>query len=514
MLTPSQIAQAPTWHGEIKNYFTAEDIEAMRSIRGFDLSSYSFVVSHAPDIYQRISLPPNAPGRMPQAPAQPWSTAMIGGFLAWMTAGYPEGVPQSKVMLKMAATPVTGRLRKSLTSLTTEELEKLKTAFIGIMKLDTKDPNSYFQNAAIHGLPLAFCQHHDPGFQPWHRVEMWAIENSLRSIKGCEDVTLPYWDFNELLPDWMYQAPFDSYTLPIDIGTASGSTNPAYKAGYQTSRYDKQVILDTFNKVVMKSYADAQQQVWWDNFNGLLDGTPNLDFIQGHDSGHNSTGKTMAMQNVSAFDPIFWFYHCNLDRMWWIWQANNDAQTVDGFMKVIQNKTSSSYLVFTNPAVGKMNPWAQTLNREDLTAQFTIDLATNFDVSYESMTLELPQAQTRKHLFLGMARTFTADNQEVNVRVTDLDRTKIPGTFLVYLLKDGVVLDQSVFFQPDEVEKCSNCMKTPKVHFDFRLPLEAIQGGLLSIRVEPNDKEIYGETVPLKVLGNPTIGVSLLIDAT
>ena len=112
-----------------------------------------------------------------------------------------------------------------------------------------------------------------------------------------------------------------------------------------------------------------------------------------------------------------------------------------------------------------------------------------------------------------MARTFTADNQEVNVRVTDLDRTKIPGTFKVYLLRDGEVLDKSVFFQPDEVEKCSNCMKIPRVHFDFRLPLTAVTGGLLSIRVEPNDKEMYGATVPLKVLCNPTIAVSLLMDA-
>jgi tyrosinase len=515
MLTPSQIAQAPTWHGEVKNYFTAFDIAQMRSIRGFDLSSYSFVVSHAPDIYQRVSLPPDAQGRMPMDPGTPWSKEMISSFLAWMVAGYPEGEPphQNKAFLKMSAAPVTGRVRKSLTSLTTEELEKLKTAFIGIMNLGTDDLNGYFQNAAIHGLPLAFCQHHDPGFQPWHRVQMWAFENCLRSIEGCEEVTLPYWDFNELLPDWMYAAPFGSYTLPIDIGTASGSTNPNYKAGYQTNRYDAQTILNNFNADVMKYYANAQTEVWWDNFNGLLDGTPSLDFISGHDSGHDATGDTMSKQNVSAFDPIFWFYHCNLDRMWWIWQANNDAQTVDGFMKTIKNKSSSSYLVFTNAALGKTNPWAQTLKRDDLTAEFTIDLATNFDVSYESMTLDLPQAQANKHLFLGMARTFTADDQEVNVRVTDLDRTKIPGTFKVYLLKDEEVLDKSIFFQPDEVEKCSNCMKIPTVHFDFRLPLAAVTGGLLSIRVEPNSKEMYGATVPLKVLGNPTIAVSLLMDA-
>jgi tyrosinase len=514
MATTKQTTLAPTWHGEVKNYFTAFDIAKMRSIRGFDLSSYSFVVSHAPDIYQRVSLPPDADGRMPMDPGTPWSQDMINGFLAWMTAGYPEGEPQHPAAFKMAKAQVTGRVRKSLTELGTDELAKLKAAFAGIMNLGTEDLNGYFQNAAIHGLPLAFCQHHDPGFQPWHRVQMWAFENCLRSIKGCEDVTLPYWDFSELLPDWMYEAPFDSYTLPVDIGTASGSPNPDYKKGYQTTRNSAQVILDNFNNDVLKSYANAQSEKWWDNFNGLLDGTPNLDFIQGHDAGHDATGDTMSQQNISAFDPIFWFYHCNLDRMWWIWQANNDAQTVDGFMKTIKNKSSSSYLVFTNPAVGTMNPWAQTLKRADLTAEFTIDLATNFDVSYNSMTLALPQPLANKHLSLGIARTFAADDEEVDVRVADLNRTKIPGTFKVHLLKDGEVLGTSVFFQPDEVEKCANCMQIPTVHFDFRLPLAAVKGGELSIRVEPKKKEMYGDTVPLKVLGTPTITVSLLMDAS
>ncbi|WP_316820423.1 tyrosinase family protein [Pedobacter gandavensis] len=515
MLTFSKIAQAPTWHGEIKNYFTALDISKMRSIRGYDLSSYSFVVSHAPDIYQRVSLPPDAKGRMPMDPGSPWSKEMISNFLSWMEAGYPEGqapVGQTN-LLKMSASRVTGRVRKSLTSMTAPELEKLKKAFTGIMNLGTLDLNGYFQNAAIHGLPLAFCQHHVPGFQPWHRVQMWAFENSLRSIEGCEDVTLPYWDFNELLPDWMYEAPFASYTLPVDIGTASGSTNPDYKAGYQTSRYDAETILENFRNEVLQPYADAQAEVWWDNFNGLLDGTPNLDFILGHDSGHDATGDTMGQQNLSAFDPIFWFYHCNLDRMWWAWQAKYNAQTVEGFMKTIKNQNSSSYLVFTNSALGKMNPWAQNLNRDDLTAEFTIDSATNFDVSYDDLDLNLPASKGKKSLFLGMARTFMANDEEVNVRISDLDRTKIPGTFKVYLLKDGEVLAKSVFFQPDEVEKCSNCMQVPKVHFDFRLPLASVKGGLLSARVEPNNKKMYGDTVPLSVLGNPKIEVSLVLDA-
>jgi tyrosinase len=57
--------------------------------------------------------------------------------------------------------------------------------------------------------------------------------------------------------------------------------------------------------------------------------------IQAHDGGHGSIGPTMAVQEVAAFDPVFWFFHCNLDRLWLRWQQTVGATTLNGFKSTV-----------------------------------------------------------------------------------------------------------------------------------------------------------------------------------
>src|SRR5438045_2569013 len=47
----------------------------------------------------------------------------------------------------------------------------------------------------------------------------------------------------------------------------------------------------------------------------------------------------MADQNVASYDPIFWFYHCNLDRLWVRWQINDTAMTLAGFKTTLGDNT-------------------------------------------------------------------------------------------------------------------------------------------------------------------------------
>ena len=57
------------------------------------------------------------------------------------------------------------------------------------MELDDHDDNSHYKIAGVHGLPDAYCLHHIPPYNPWHRAYLLAFENALRSIEGCENVT-------------------------------------------------------------------------------------------------------------------------------------------------------------------------------------------------------------------------------------------------------------------------------------------------------------------------------------
>lgn len=89
---------------------------------------------------------------------------------------------------------------------TVTELETLIKAFRGIQALDPEDKNSFFRIGGFHGEPFrgkgttdsqwwgGYCNHANVLFPTWHRAYLLRLEDALRSVKGCENVTLPFWD--------------------------------------------------------------------------------------------------------------------------------------------------------------------------------------------------------------------------------------------------------------------------------------------------------------------------------
>ncbi|KAF2760452.1 Di-copper centre-containing protein [Pseudovirgaria hyperparasitica] len=85
-------------------------------------------------------------------------------------------------------------------------LEDLIRAFKGIQELPPNHPRSYFRITSYHGEPFrgagrsdarywgGYCNHGNVLFPVWHRAYLLELENALRSIEGCEQVTLPYWN--------------------------------------------------------------------------------------------------------------------------------------------------------------------------------------------------------------------------------------------------------------------------------------------------------------------------------
>src|SRR3954451_7899270 len=106
------------------------------------------------------------------------------------------------------------RVRRSITELEDEywkqgikkPLEDLMRAWKGIKELPPDDPKSFFMIGGYHGEPFrgggwgnsaywgGYCNHGNVLFPTWHRVYMLVLEDALRSIPGCEEVTLPFWD--------------------------------------------------------------------------------------------------------------------------------------------------------------------------------------------------------------------------------------------------------------------------------------------------------------------------------
>ena len=105
------------------------------------------------------------------------------------------------------------RVRQSITQLQDQytagnktPLENLWRAWIEIKKLTPEDPRSFFALGGFHGEPFrgpgktdsqywgGYCHHGNVLFPTWHRMYIFKLEEALRSVRGCQDVTLPYWD--------------------------------------------------------------------------------------------------------------------------------------------------------------------------------------------------------------------------------------------------------------------------------------------------------------------------------
>mmetsp|Transcript_23509 Transcript_23509/g.41452 ORF Transcript_23509/g.41452 Transcript_23509/m.41452 type:complete len:522 (-) Transcript_23509:1260-2825(-) len=493
----------PTWLADIRHMFIQEDIDHMIA-QHVNLASYDTVKMLSTSIYGQVAsenMPPN----------RPWSDAWKQTFLNWMKDGCPRGTPATQD-LRLAAmetnATTASRVRKDVTALSDEEWAKVVKAFEGIMALDSSDLNSYFVQAGYHWLPApnTYCMHHAPGYNPWHRAQMLCFENALRSINGCEDVTLPFWDITTPVPERLKVAPFDAYTLPQDIGGG-------FNKGYTTSRYDydqiEKAIHDTYD--IPTKIKNALAASSWEEFHGYFADAPHTTIIAAHDSGHNSVGPTMQNQDVAAFDPIFWFFHCNWDRLFWKWQQNVDATTVDGLLTTMNHETDpTSVQLFTVPAAGTLAPF--TDGDPHVTAPDIADSVGSLDVDYahpEAAEDLLLSMTPRASMKVASSDKFRIDPTWANIRVTDVNRLSFPGGFTVHLLKDGERIAATGFFQPSAPDTCATCQKNAVMHFDFEVPASDVAGGELSIHIEPNNKDIVGDRVPPKMLGNPSIEVSL-----
>ncbi|EJL01116.1 MULTISPECIES: tyrosinase family protein [Pseudomonas] len=503
--TTAPVAQ-PTWYGQIRDMFTSVD-RAHMATQGLDLASYYTVMKHAGDIYQQV-----AGGNMP--PNRPWPADWVGTFLNWMNNGYPKGVPAASANATdfaarslSSADASAARVRKDITTLSSAELGLLKQAFAGIMAMDAADPNSYFTQAGYHWFPVpnTYCMHHVPGYNPWHRAYLVSFENALRSVPGCANVTLPYWDITTPFPDVLKSPPFDQYTL-------QQAASSDYPEGYVTTRFDYDTIgqkLLTYG--VTDDVNRAMSKTDWEDFHGYWSGAAHNTIIAAHDSGHNSIGPTMQNQEVAAFDPVFWFFHCNWDRLFWEWQKKMLATDLHGLLTTINEVTDPvSYQIFNDAALQTLNPFTSsppelnTVAIIDSVSQLGIDYApaaTSSDVDF------MPKTQRT----LAASKRFTVEADRVNVRVSGINRLKIPGSFSVHLQKDAKTIASRALFQPVETQSCANCVANAMTQFDFELPMAAVLGGKLSVWVEPVNKDFVGDRFPQKLMGDPVIDVHLLL---
>jgi tyrosinase len=486
---PEEIIEHPKYMDHIRHFFEEVDLDHMYR-RGIDLSTYEKLRQRASRVYLQTK-PPDA--AMPPEPDRKWSQERSATFLNWMRDSYPFGkaVPQQPQIGNVA------RVRKDVRDLSGEELDKLARAFRGLMERDPNDPKSYFVLAGIHWYPSIYCMHHVDNYNPWHRLYMLEFEDALRTVEGCEDVTIPYWDITSSPPDFLFQSPFASYTLPRAI-------HANYPAGYVTSRFSAPEIMDlvaAYN--IPDTIERAMGQSVWSGFNAWQEGDG---IIAAHDSGHGACGPTMAVPDAAAFDPLFWFFHSNWERLWWEWQQIMQATTYWTFRSTITGDTS-----FLEPPFNELEPFKVTSNQTIDLSKMGVGYARPAGVDAREVSLAVERASFGS--LTASQRVRVAKAPLVSVRLKGIDRLVIPGSFRALLKADGETIAQRVFFQSTEPRECATCRMIGVINLDFLVEADKVSDAELSAEIEllSRDDPRVGERVPLYAVGNPTMNIRMLL---
>lgn len=113
---------------------------------------------------------------------------------------------------------------------------------------------------------------------------------------------------------------------------------------------------------------------------------------------------------------------------------------------------------------------------------------------------------------VSLDRTVAVDTRQVNVAVEGLDRTAIPGSFTLHLLKDGTPIASRFLCQPtDPKEAVETGSEERFARFDFVLPIGAVAEGLLGVAIEPLEAGVGGASSVSDATARATLTVNLML---
>jgi len=187
--------------------------------------------------------------------------------------------------------------------------------------LDSIFPDGVGEAFEMASLMWSTCQAHERQhvdyFLPWHRQYVLQLEAIVRTITGRSEFTLPYWDYTSA----------SSYAIPEEFQSRN-RTHPIFASLFVPRRNADGGRLRSANvnggEPINKYYRGRRnflvlpnlRQRNYSSFSEQLDG-------QLHNQIHQFVGDETNMGSVpsAAGDPLFWLHHCNIDRIWFAWNA-------------------------------------------------------------------------------------------------------------------------------------------------------------------------------------------------
>lgn len=265
----------------------------------------------------------------------------------------------------LAALPAGPVVREEIRRLSVEKQERVAAAFLRMMTdLDDGVPGTsqYFRLAVIHGgmprdLPAdaypEYCAHRRECFPGWHRAYLVAFEQMFRRAdlanqaahgQAGGDFGLPYWDWtaysvvgpNSLDGSGECFPRIVREKLLVDFGAIPGFF-PAAVGGKPSRDYTLTAPPEQELRWKLSGHADDawffdRRDPFADDFAGLVDAALHQPLHKLHASGHYFNGSPNSIENShnaihvaiggvmarmsSAFHPIFWLHHNNVDRVY------------------------------------------------------------------------------------------------------------------------------------------------------------------------------------------------------
>ena len=187
--------------------------------------------------------------------------------------------------------------RKNFTDLTPTELNRLADALNELY-----DDGLVTQFANLHNDSWDHI-HWEPQFLPWHRYFILRFEQALQAVDAR--ITLPFWDWTRA----------DSQNLDNGVWLTffGGRANTGGRFDHWNLTRESSPVGDL---PTVAEVAAALDEGSYTSFRQAVE--PG----EVHVAAHRWVGEDM-FSGHSPRDPLFYLHHCNVDRIWAIWQLNN-----------------------------------------------------------------------------------------------------------------------------------------------------------------------------------------------
>ncbi|QTF90883.1 tyrosinase family protein [Halomonas sp. BM-2019] len=368
----------PYWLPEAERTSIATQWQGCMSGYGIRLNDPASVATWSVTIFNHLasrSMPLTADSR------QYWPEPALRLLAAWINDGcrrssrdpidYQERIPPWEPQ------PVSLRVRRDIETLSRDELDRYRMALDDILQVANPATDAPWQRLAY--LHTNWCLHYQEAFAFWHRAYLMWFERQI-------GMSVPYWNFMaagtsvdgdpaagipQAFKDQTYVRPDSGEERPNPLRYAAardgrskacqgqGTARPGeaddctwvqrdpllYTSGdaHREARIGKLKMVRLYQQQVLDALAfDAfsHPQGWpgypWANIPSFDPPPPDSDYPyrncnfdglyeQPHDNFHGWLGPDMADNAYTAFDPIFWSYHANIDRLLETWLRAHPA---------------------------------------------------------------------------------------------------------------------------------------------------------------------------------------------